>query len=71
MARWEKTWSIGFEASHHDAQKWRITGEAPLTASSSSAFDLMSFTAESMAEEREERGEVAGLGEGDEERGEE
>jgi len=32
------------EASHHDAQKWRITGEPLATTSSTSPFDFTSLT---------------------------
>lgn len=44
VERWEKTWSICLEASHHDAQKWMITASPLLVMLSSSAFDFTSFT---------------------------
>lgn len=44
VERWEKTWSICLEASHQDAQKWRIPGEPSLITLSSSPFDCTSLT---------------------------
>lgn len=44
VERWEKTWYMWLEASHHEAQKCRIT-VAPLWHTlSSSSFDFNSFT---------------------------
>ena len=44
VERWEKSWSMCLEASHHDAQKCRITGAPLRTRSSTSFFDFASFT---------------------------
>ena len=44
VERWEKTSSMGFEASHHDAQKCTLTAAPLATTLSSSALDCTSFT---------------------------
>lgn len=44
VERWEKTSSMCFEASHHEAQKCRTTGTPLWTNPSSSFFDCTSFT---------------------------